>query len=153
MEKFKIMSLSVALVLALLAGVSQAGFDFDGYIDYHNEVDYYYFNLASDATLVEVWTDSFNDGANFDPITALWNATTGDLIAENDDNPNIRPATQTYWDSGFSLSSLVRAITFSPLRLIPTLQLARTSPTDLAMMDRHPFPLNSTGWVLPATTM
>jgi hypothetical protein len=100
-------ALSVSLVLAVFAGASQAaGFDFDGWINYHNEVDYYYFNLASDAMNVEIWTDSFDNGANFDPITALWNATTGDLIAENDDNPWIRPAEQTYWDSGIALSSL-----------------------------------------------
>jgi len=90
----KTIALSAGLMLAAFVGVSQAGgFDFDGYINYHNEVDYYYFALASDSTSVEIWTDSFNSGVNFDLITALWNATTGDWIVENDDNDTIRPAT------------------------------------------------------------
>ena len=81
-------------------------FDFEGYIDYHNEVDYYYFNLSTSSTLVEIWTDSYDSGAHFDPITALWDGPTGNLIAENDDEASIRPADQTSWDSGISLSSL-----------------------------------------------
>jgi len=64
------------------------------------------FSPASDATNVRVWTDSFQSGTNFDPITALWMGN-GTLIAQNDDNPFINPSTQTYWDSGFSLPSLV----------------------------------------------
>jgi len=81
-------------------------FDFEGYIDYHNEVDYYYFNLSTNSTLVEIWTDSFDGGANFDPITTLWDGLTGDLIDEDDDNDTIRPLTQTYYDSGIAISSL-----------------------------------------------
>ena len=107
MKTKKIIALSVGLILAVFGGVLQAaGFDFDGYINYHNEVDYYYFNLASDSMNVEIWTDSYDNGAHFDPITALWNAATGNLIAENDDNSSIRPAEQTIFDSGIALSSL-----------------------------------------------
>jgi hypothetical protein len=106
MKKLITSALSIGLILAVFTGVSQAGFSFSGDINFHNEVDYYYFNLASDSMNVEIWTDSFNSGANFDPITALWNATNGAKIAENDDNSSIRPLTQTYWDSGIALSSL-----------------------------------------------
>jgi hypothetical protein len=81
-------------------------FDFEGYIDYNNEVDYYYFSLSTSSTLVEIWTDSYDNGAHFDPITALWDGPTGNLIAENDDDASIRPADQTTWDSGIALSSL-----------------------------------------------
>jgi len=81
-------------------------FDFEGNIDYHNEVDYYYFSLSTSSTLVEIWTDSYDGGANFDPITALWDEPTGNLIAQNDDDASIRPADQTSWDSGIALSSL-----------------------------------------------
>jgi len=101
----KTIALAAVLALVCLTGVSQADFDFDGTINYHNEVDYYYFTLATSSTNVEIWTDSFDNGANFDPITALWDSS-GNLIAENDDNSSIRPADQTYWDSGIALSSL-----------------------------------------------
>ncbi len=80
-------------------------FNFTGTINYNTDVVYFNFSLASDATNVRVWTDSFQNGANFDPITALWTGT-GNLIAQNDDNPNVNPATQTYWDSGFTLANL-----------------------------------------------
>ena len=82
-------------------------FDFGGTIDFQTDVVTFNFTLDADATNVRVWTDSFQSGANFDPITALWNANSGALIAQNDDNDNVNPATQTYYDSGFSLASLI----------------------------------------------
>ena len=98
--------LSISLILAVFVGLSQASFDTDGYIDYHNDVDYYYFTLTGATTGIEIWTDSYDNGANFDPITALWSATTGDLIAENDDDDSIRPLDQTVWDSGIVIAAL-----------------------------------------------
>lgn len=94
--------------LALLAPISAANaalINFEGDIQYHNDVITINFTLDNDATNVRVWTDSFNNGVNFDPITALWNAN-GSLIAENDDDDTIDPATQTYYDSGFILPTL-----------------------------------------------
>ncbi|MBW4934962.1 DVUA0089 family protein [Marinobacter sp. F4206] len=92
-------------VLAASNAVNAAPINFTGEIDYHNDVIYTYFTLDTDANDVRVWTDSFQSGANFDPITALWRAD-GTLIDENDDDQTINPATQTYYDSGFSLASL-----------------------------------------------
>ena len=91
----------------MAAGASSqaALINFTGEIDYHNDVVYTYFSLNQGTENVRVWTDSFQDGANFDPITALWSAD-GNRIAENDDNSNINPATQTVYDSGFDLSFL-----------------------------------------------
>jgi hypothetical protein len=79
-------------------------FDFDGYLNYHNDVARFSFLLESDAEDVRVYTDSFDFGANgnFDPITALWDSE-GNLIAKNDD---IGDWWSYNWDSGFSLSSL-----------------------------------------------
>lgn len=92
--------------LLLASACSQAALiNFTGSIGYHNDVIYTYFTLDNDATDVRVWTDSFDSGANFDPITALWSGS-GSLIAENDDNDSVDPSTQTYYDSGFFLPSL-----------------------------------------------
>lgn len=104
MKKF---SFCIALLcLALFnKNVSAAQFHFDGNIANHNDVITINFSLASDATNVRVWTDSFLSGVNFDPITALWNQSTGALIAENDDNDTVA-ANQTYFDSGFILPTL-----------------------------------------------
>jgi len=102
----KMFIIGLVLVTLGFSVAAQAGtFHFTGNIQYHNDVVQFNFNLANDAFNVRVWTDSFQNGVNFDPITALWKGN-GDLIAENDDNPSVNPGTQTYWDSGFTLPSL-----------------------------------------------
>src|SRR5690554_5294669 len=101
-----VQSIIAGIALATAASTSSAALiNFTGTIDYHNDVVYTYFTLDQDATDVRVWTDSYMTGQNFDPITALWKAD-GALIDENDDEDTINPATQTHWDSGFSLASL-----------------------------------------------
>ncbi|MBL8397071.1 MAG: PEP-CTERM sorting domain-containing protein [Candidatus Accumulibacter sp.] len=97
--------LTAALMTALSAGANAATFHFTGNIANNTDVVRTTFTLDADATNVRIWTDSFQSGTNFDPITALWNASTGSLIAQNDDNPGIQPG-QTYYDSGIVLSSL-----------------------------------------------
>jgi hypothetical protein len=79
-------------------------FDFDGNLTYHNDIAFHDFTLHTDATNVRIWTDSYWNGVNFDPVLALWTAS-GDLIDENDDNPFVHPS-QTYADSGIALASL-----------------------------------------------
>lgn len=102
----KAMQYVAAGCLMAASTLSQAALiNFTGEIEYHNDVIYTYFTLDQDANDVRVWTDSFQNGTNFDPITALWTAD-GDLIDENDDNDSINPATQTFYDSGFNLSFL-----------------------------------------------
>ena len=100
----------LALVLALtaVASAQAAQFDFNGNIATHKDVIQINFELASDATDVKVWTDSFLDGINFDPITAVWSQTnTGwSLLGQNDDNASIAPG-QTRFDSGLTFANLV----------------------------------------------
>lgn len=107
MKKKLLAGLVTGVFLAGMVSVASAdSFDFGGNITYQTDVVQFNFTLNNDATNVKVWTDSFDSGVNFDPITALWNATTGNLIQENDDDDDINPATQTYYDSGFLLQSL-----------------------------------------------
>ncbi len=96
--------LALAAVLASAGPANAALFHFEGSIDNHNDVVFINFSIDTDATNVRIWTDSFQSGDNFDPITALWKAN-GDLISQNDDNDSIEPG-QTYWDSGIELASL-----------------------------------------------
>jgi hypothetical protein len=104
MKRIVVCLMAIGL-LCFAAGAQANTFNFTGNISYHNDVVQFSFSLLNDATNVRVWTDSFQNGANFDPITALWTGT-GNLIAENDDNATVNPATQTYWDSGFTLATL-----------------------------------------------
>ena len=105
MNKIKTLIISSACLL-LSTQANSAIFNFTGEIEYHNDIIYTYFTLENDAVDVRVWTDSFQSGANFDPITALWDAN-GNRLAENDDNASINSATQTFYDSGFLLPTLV----------------------------------------------
>ena len=98
--------IAVAALAALTSQAQAALFNFTGNIAYNTDVVQINFTLVNDANNVRVWTDSFQSGVNFDPITALWNRTTGARIAEDDDNDSVNPATQTYYDSGFTLASL-----------------------------------------------
>lgn len=97
--------LAASCLLAASATSQAALINFTGEIEYHNDVVYTYFTLNQDTNNVRVWTDSFQNGDNFDPITALWSGD-GNLIAQNDDDDSINPDTQTYYDSGFNLSFL-----------------------------------------------
>jgi PEP-CTERM motif len=98
MYRFK--SSVIAAGLALCgAGAQAADFSFSGNIAFHNDIVSIDFTLLTDATDVKVWTDGFDSGVNFDPITAVWALPSGDNIGENDDDDTIAPG-QTYYDSG-----------------------------------------------------
>lgn len=89
------------------AGLANANsFTFSGNIANHNDTVRVDFSLAQAIANVRVWTDSYLSNTNFDPISALWNADTGNLILENDDNSGVALG-QTAFDSGFSLAELV----------------------------------------------
>lgn len=98
--------IAATLMAVFSTAASAATFNFTGNITYNTDVVTTTFTLDADANNVRVWTDSFQSGVNFDPITALWNASTGTLLGENDDNSAVNPSTQTYYDSGFTLATL-----------------------------------------------
>ncbi|MCD1598995.1 DVUA0089 family protein [Rheinheimera aquimaris] len=89
--------LPAALVLSTTANA--ALINFSGELANPNSVVITEFVVDTDS-VIRGWTDSFADFANFDPITSLWDSA-GNLLLQNDDNPNINPETQSYFDSGF----------------------------------------------------
>ncbi|MCL2524969.1 MAG: PEP-CTERM sorting domain-containing protein [Betaproteobacteria bacterium] len=97
--------LAIAALAALTAQAQAALLHFTGTIEWNTDVVQINFTLDQDATNVRIWTDSYQGGVNFDPITALWNLSTGALINYNDDNAYIGP-NQTSYDSGFILPTL-----------------------------------------------
>ena len=95
-----------ATVLVCAAGAAAAAdFVFEGNIAHHNDVVRIDFTLDVDAANVRVWTDSFQSGENFDPITAVWRLPSGAKVGENDDDDTI-VAGQTYYDSGLVFGTL-----------------------------------------------
>lgn len=100
----------IAVAVAALGTAASAGaasFTFNGNIANSNDVISIAFTLTSNATNVAVWTDSYNGGVNFDPITAVWVQSGSDykLVGENDDDDSIAPG-QTIYDSGLTFASL-----------------------------------------------
>ncbi len=101
----KISALLASVLLSVTGQANAALFHFTGDIQNHNDVIFTSFTVGANATNVRVWTDSFMNGTNFDPITALWTAD-GNLVSENDDDDSVNPSTQTKFDSGFTLANL-----------------------------------------------
>lgn len=101
----KLKTMMAATFILASTNIHAATFNFTGSIANHNDIVTTNFTIDNDTTNVRVWTDSFMDGLNFDPITALWDSS-GNLLMENDDDDTVNPGTQTMYDSGFILPFL-----------------------------------------------
>ncbi len=109
MKKLMAAFLATGVVAGFTSFAGAATIKFDGNIKYDNEVVEIFFTLDQDSTGVNIWTDSYMNGTNFDPIAFLWRKNDNDndftLIGRNDDNSSIAPD-QTVWDSGLTQSFL-----------------------------------------------
>lgn len=150
-EFFAMKKLLTIAVIAAMASQAQAGvFHFTGNIANHNDVVQINFSLLNNATNVRVWTDSFQSATNFDPITALWNRTTGALIDQNDDNDAVAPG-QTWYDSGFTLASLAAGdYAFTIAAYGDFAQGNNLSDPQFAYSNQAPIPLSQ--WCQPASS-
>lgn len=101
MKFLNITLISIILSVSSLANVANAGLmNFTGSLNNADDYTITEFTLNADG-LVRGWTDSYNDGAGFDPMVALW-AADGSWILTSDDDDEINPLTQTSYDAGFS---------------------------------------------------
>jgi hypothetical protein len=108
----QISSISRALLLgaafAISAGGAQAAdFTFTGNLTNNTDRVNIAFDLGSPSD-VRLWTDSWNSGQNFDPISALWVQAGNDytLVQEVDDDSSVAPGQGSY-DTGLSIAGLV----------------------------------------------
>ena len=110
--------------LALLMGhaVSAQAFSLStsGNLTYNDDIAEVAFTLTSPSTAVRLWTDSFHNGVNFDPVLTLWKRTGSDYtqVGGADDDSSVGPG-QTYFDAGLKVPTLdagdyLVAITASP---------------------------------------
>jgi hypothetical protein len=124
----------VAAVLLLAASpsvalpVQTATFHFTGRLDTHHGVIRLPFTLGEDADDFRLWTDSYLDGLNFDPLVALWTED-GALIHWNDDDADIHPASQSFADAGFALGGLLAG------HYLLTLTLSENTPLGNFLAD------------------
>jgi PEP-CTERM motif len=141
--------LSAIALAASAASANAADFHFTGNIAYNTDVIQVAFHLDNDAADVKVWTDSFKNGINFDPITALWSVGGGDatLIGENDDNDTIGPD-QTYYDSGFALASLAAGNYIFTVAAYPNFAAGSMLSQGFGLDGSTPIPIGQ--WCQPA---
>lgn len=96
-------NLLAGLLLSTMAFGAHAD-SYDGHIAFHNDVAYHSIQITKPGSSLMVWTDSYINGANFDPILNVYHINA--RIAQNDDFPGIDPANQTRYDSGIRLANL-----------------------------------------------
>jgi len=96
-----------AAALLLCASAQAADFNFSGSIGSNTDVVQIDFTLNASTSYVAAWTDSYQNGTNYDPNIAIWQWTGSSysLLASNDDNPDIS-ATQTSSDAGLQFETL-----------------------------------------------
>jgi len=105
-----LIAIAVASFAATTVSTAQAAdFALSGQISYHNDLAHIDFSVAAGNT-VTLWTDSWQQGRNFDPTLALFSAN-GTLLAVNDDYYDDAFPDRTYagaggYDSGLTLGSL-----------------------------------------------
>lgn len=96
---------AIALLSAAVASgqAHAATFAFSGNLVMNNDLVNVDFTVSGATGTVDLWTDSFQSGANFDPQLTLWRQTGSDyvLVANNDDDDSIH-AGQGYQDAGLS---------------------------------------------------
>ena len=101
----KIIKLFAISLLGLSSFALANSYTLNGNLANNNDVMKINFSLAQAASNIRVLTDSLMNGDNFDPVVGLWNGASGAKIAESDDNATFGSG-QTYFDSGFKLTSL-----------------------------------------------
>ena len=99
--KFKFLKAAFVGTILTISSLSHAALiNFTGELASISDFTITEFTVNTDSQ-VRGWTDSFRSGVGFDPIVALWSSD-GSWLLTVDDNSSINPATQTYYDSGFS---------------------------------------------------
>ena len=92
------------MMLVLCFGTSTAGAQIiGGSLGYYNAVNWSSGALTPSSFNVEIWTNSYQDGLNFDPVLSLWRD--DQLVAVSDDNFLGLPG-QTSGDAALILNGL-----------------------------------------------
>ena len=97
---------TVAALLAATGLAAHAGdFTLSGQLAHHNDVVRITFDVAAGGSDVSLFTDSWQNGLNFDPALAVWRQTGSEwtLIGQNDDADQLTGA-QGWYDSGLTLT-------------------------------------------------
>lgn len=156
MSHFALRRTAAALALAsttLAAPLAQAAdFSFSGQLALNTDLARVDFTIDS-TTSVNLWTDSYRDELNFDPLVAVFNAS-GELVAFNDDAELLR-ATQSGFDAGLESITLAAGqytayvgasfVTDAPAlgaSFAQVFDFSGVTPTPIAEWDQPSYSLN-----------
>lgn len=98
---------ALALILSATSGAQAFSLSTSGDLMFNDSVADVNFTLASNSADVRLWTDSFRNGLNFDPVLTLWKRDGSDyrLVRGADDDMTVG-AGQTDYDAGLRFVSL-----------------------------------------------
>lgn len=98
---------AIALTIGAVASAHALNLSHSGNLTLNNDVAEFTFTVASGASDIRIWTDSYDSGVNFDPFLTLWQRSGADfaLIGGVDDDDTIG-AGQTFFDAGLFYAAL-----------------------------------------------
>ena len=98
---------AITLAISSLSTAHALSISTSGNLAFNNSVAPIDFSIGSYETVFRAWTDSYDDGTNFDPFLTLWkkNGSDYDFVFYNDDDSSIGPG-QTAFDAGISISTV-----------------------------------------------
>lgn len=143
--------------LALLIGhaVSAQAFSLStsGHLTYNDDIADVPFTLTSTSTAVRLWTDSFHNGVNFDPVLTLWKRTGSDYtqVAGADDDSSVGPG-QTYFDAGLKVPSLAAGDYLVSITASPYLALGPLRSQGYAFADPSVVHTLISQWTQPSSS-
>jgi hypothetical protein len=117
---------------------------YNGHIQLHNEVVYHTIALYQGSGHLRAWTDSYSNGANFDPIITLWH--NGVRIAMNDDNQAFT-FYQSYRDAGVDLTGLADGTYVVTITAYPNFPLSTRIDDGFTYDNQTPIPIDT--WCQP----
>jgi hypothetical protein len=146
------MKTAVTLLAALfIHGAAAAGAfvqyeqSYDGHIELHNQVQFYTIPIYAGQGDLRIWTDSYSNSANFDPMITLWH--NGVRIAFNDDDQTVDPAYQSKRDAGLVLFKLPRGSYVVTISAYPNFPRSARLGDGFAFDSQEPMPID--GWCQP----
>ncbi|WP_323141534.1 DVUA0089 family protein [Massilia phyllosphaerae] len=117
---------------------------FNGHIELHNQVEYRTIPIYAGQGNLRVWTDSYADGANFDPIITVWHR--GVKVAMNDNDATFSD-NQSARDVGVALPALARGTYVVTITAYPNFPLSDRLDDGFTYDNQAPIPIDT--WCQP----
>jgi len=119
---------------------------YSGHMVWHNQVEYHTIQIYSGSGHLRIWTDSYGNGASFNPVLTLWR--NGVKLAMNDDNTTFNYY-QSRLDAGIELFGLADGTYVATITAYPNLPLGNSIGGGFTYDLEAPVPMAT--WCPPGT--